>query len=391
MLTPQVIKSAPVGSTLWDGKIPGLHVRVYPKCSTFSLYYRMPGGRKRVVKLGKTSFMSIGQARDRAQELLLKVATGADPAGELSAERGAPTMADLCRRYLDDDKVKRKKSYHKDELLIGGVVKDGVLLRGVVLPVTKRRKKEIRIEGIILPKWGTRKVASIAYEDVVALRKEMAKTPVHFNRVLSLLSRMFTLAQRWGMVAEKPTRGVERYLECKRKRKMTADEAIAIAAQLDTEAEDNPASVAFIRLLVLTGARKGEIAAARWDWLDGNVIHLADSKTGARDVYLSEGALSVISSLPRTSGTLTGIVSPQKLWTKIRARAGCPDLHLHDLRRSFASVALSLGYSLDQIGELLGHTSAQTTKRYAYLLDEHKRAAANATALAITQRMGATA
>jgi len=146
--------------------------------------------------------------------------------------------------------------------------------------------------------------------------------------------------------------------------------------------------VAFIYLLILSGARKGEIAAARPEWLDGDVLRLPDSKTGEKPVYLPPAAMAVIARLPRTrSGTLTGILDPKKFWEGIRTRAGCPDLRMHDLRHTFASAAISAGLTLAQIGELLGHSSTQTTQRYAHLIEEAAHTAAAQTADVMVARM----
>jgi integrase len=330
------------------------------------LYYRTREGRERRPKLGSTAVMSLTDARARARKLLLQVANGEDPQAEVFGARESPRFKDFAADYMKRYARKEKKKSSAD-------------------------KDEEMLDAILIPKWGKRTVASIRDDDVQALREAMHKTPIQFNRVWSLVSRMFNLAEGPGWRLRphdsNPVKGVARYPEKKRRRYMRAEEAKAIAALLDLEEPKHPAPVAFLRLLILTGARKGEIARARWEWLDGNVLRDPDSKTGERDIYLSPAALEVIEKLPRTSGTLTGIQSPQKVWCKIRKKAGCPDLRLHDLRHSFASVALSLGLTLGQIGELLGHKSTQTTQRYAHLIEEHKQAAAVRTAEAITERM----
>lgn len=365
MLTAAAIKAAAPGSVLWDSDVPGLHVRVGARGATYTLSYRTKSGRQRRPKIGRTSIMSLTLARELARKMLLAVATGSDPAGDTNAIRAGMTIDELADKYLADYAAVEKKA--------SSAAKDKYLLKSIV------RKK-----------WKARKAAEITDADVFELREEMKRTPYHFNRVLALLSTMFNQAEVPWHIRPKgsnPTKGVPRFPEKKRRRYMTGDEAIKIATLLDAAQDENPASVAFIRLCILVGTRPGEIATARWSWLDGTVIHHPDVKTGERDIYLSPAAMAVLETLPRTTGTLTGIKSPQKLWRRIRRDAGCPDLRLQDLRRSFASVALSLGYSLAQIGELLGHSSTQTTKGYAYLIEEQKRSATNNTAVAILERM----
>jgi integrase len=188
-------------------------------------------------------------------------------------------------------------------------------------------------------------------------------------------------------VNSNPCKLVQRTRESARRRHMLADEAPKIAAALRRHEPTAAASVAFIWLLILSGARCGEIAAARWEWIEGNVLRLPDSKTGARTLFLPSQVMELLARLPRKCETITGIKEPVTIWKKVRAEAGCPDLRLHDLRRSFASAALSAGVSLSQIGELLGHRNAQTTRRYAYLMSESATAAATVAADRITALM----
>ena len=118
-------------------------------------------------------------------------------------------------------------------------------------------------------------------------------------------------------------------------------------------------------------------------------LHLPDSKTGRKTVYLSAPALEVLANLPRVTtnpfvivGEREGahLVNLQKPWGRIRSAAGLDDLRMHDLRHSFASVAAASGLSLPIIGRLLGHAKAATTERYAHLGADPIRAANEAVA-----------
>lgn len=359
----QAIKSAAPNSVLWDDLVPGLHLRVRATSASYALFYRTKDGRQRRPKLGDARVMTRTQARERARSILLEVANGGDPAGDMLAARAAPTVADLIDRYLKDDRVKAKKSFFKDE-----------------------RNANVYLR----PRFGNRKVASMEAADFDAMRKQMADAPIQFNRCLALASTMFgpRYAEKWKLrpAGSNPTAGVSRYPEKKRRRYMKPPEALAIARLLNDAEATSPGSVAFLRLLILTGARPDEIARARWEWVAPGVIHDPDAKTGERDIFLSPAAQAIVESLPRVYDTITGIRSPKKLWERIRKEAGCPDLRMYDLRHSFASVAISMGLTLAQIGELLGHVSTQTTQRYAHLMDEHKRDAVARISTAIEQR-----
>lgn len=346
-------KAAVSGDVLRDGNIKGLHLRVFAESKGFYLSYRTKAGVQRKPKIGDCGSITLAQARKIAQEMLSKVAAGLDPSSDRTDARAEPDVQALWDEYWKRHGSK-KKSGDQDE-----------------------RNWKCHIA----PLFAKQKLSAMTYSMVADMMEAMKEAPYAANRTLALLSKMFNFAYRpleW--VEKNPCRGVQRYKEVKRKRYMVGEEAAKIAELLDASAKTCPASVAFIYLLILTGARKSEIANAKWDWLVNGVLQLPDSKTGAKPVYLPPQALDVLALLPKTSGTITGIVSPKKLWERIRRDAGCPDLRLHDLRHSFASAALSAGLSLSQIGELLGHKSTQTTKRYAHLVEDVATAAAAATA-----------
>jgi integrase len=149
-----------------------------------------------------------------------------------------------------------------------------------------------------------------------------------------------------------------------------------------------------LRLLIFTGCRRDEILTGRWDWVDyeRGLMNLPDSKTGAKTVYLSPPALEVLKRLPRVVGNPHIIVGAKqgqrwvnlrKVWVRVRSRAGLKrtvlsngkvqEVRLHDLRHSYASLAIDGGASLPIIGKLLGHSQVQTTARYAHLADHPLR------------------
>ena len=142
-----------------------------------------------------------------------------------------------------------------------------------------------------------------------------------------------------------------------------------------------PFIMAAIRLLVLTGARLNEILTLQWEWVDfdAQCLRLPDSKTGAKTICLNPPAMQVLADIPRLEnnpfvicGGKPGahLINLQKPWRRIRKLAGLDDVRLHDLRHSFASIAVASGMSLPLIGALLGHSQPQTTARYAHLSDD---------------------
>ncbi len=198
-----------------------------------------------------------------------------------------------------------------------------------------------------------------------------------------------------------PCRYVEKYREEKRERFLSTAELANLAAVLDaaeTNNTESPFVITAIRLAIFTGARIGEMLGLKWDHVDIEraMLLLPESKTGKKAIYLSPPALAVLAKVPRIEGNPfvicgdkhgAALVNIQKPWRRIRAKAGLPDLRIHDLRHSFASVAASGGLSLPMIGKLLGHTQAATTERYAHLAADPIRAANDAIGVRIAAAM----
>ncbi len=144
-----------------------------------------------------------------------------------------------------------------------------------------------------------------------------------------------------------------------------------------------------VRLLLLTGCRRGEIFNLRWDAVKGNMLRLQDSKTGPRAVYLNAQAMAIIDRqrlmglennspfvFPSPVGPEKPIRDIDSFWYFIRAEAGLNDVRLHDLRHSFASHAVMRGVPLPVVSRLLGHSNLSMTMRYAHVGDELVESAA---------------
>ena len=364
-LNEKNIKAAQPGDVLKDANVRGLELRVNTTSKSFLLYYRNPMGKQCRPKLGEHGQITLAQARKAAQEALAALASGRDPFADRATARAEPTVTDLWDEFWKR-RASGKKTGESD---------------------ARRWRKHIE------PKIGRLKLSEVSYSMLADLHDAISKdAPIEANRVAAQLSTMFNFAHRpleW--MERNPAKGIKRNKETKRERYLEGEEAARLSELLHANAATNPASVAFLYLLILTGARCGEIAKAKWSQLEGTKLILSEHKTDRtgdkRVIHLPEAALDVLGRLPKTDGTITGILSPKKFWERIRVEAGCPDLRMHDLRHSFASAAIAAGLSLAQIGELLGHKSTQTTKRYAHLMDEVASAAVTATADIITSRM----
>lgn len=368
-LSDKNIPKALPGDELWDPNVRGLHLRCGATKKTFYLYYRTKAGVQRKPKLGEYGSITLSQVRKLAGEMWLEIGAGKDPSQANTDARNEKTLTDLWDEFRKRRGLK-KKTAGEDER------------------VWKK---------FLIPWAGSKKLSLVDYNKVADLHEEITENsgPVQANRILALLSVMFSFGVaplRW--VADNPTKGVEKNPEKPRRRYMSGAEAASIAGKLREKSVDYPEGVAFLYLLILTGARLGEISNARWDQIHGNKLVLGEHKTDQdghdRVIQLPPVVMALLGRLPRTTGTITGIVSPRKMWRTIREDVGCPDLRIHDLRHSFAAAAISDGKTLAQVGELLGHGSAQTTKRYVHLQDETAALAASSIADRILAAMAPT-
>ena len=184
-----------------------------------------------------------------------------------------------------------------------------------------------------------------------------------------------------------PVRHVERYREEKKERFLSLEELARLGEAIRAgEAEGaNEFAMAALRLLIFTGARLSEILNLRWEEVDleKGVLLLPELKDGPQNVLEPPGPRRA-EGLPNIAGNpfvIAGhrrgaqMVNLQKPWGRVRERAGLSDVRIHNLRHSFASIAVASGLTLPLIGKLLGHTKSTTTERYAHLADDPLRAA----------------
>jgi integrase len=349
----------------YDGELPGFGVRITSAGAiSFVLNYRRKAdGRERRTTIGGWPAWSVSAAREKAKGLRRAIDNGGDPVGELAAERGAPTVAELCTRFIEEHLPKLR-------------------------PYTQTMYRGM-IKNEIVPALGTMKVSAVEYEDIDRLHSKIARrAPYMANRVLACLSKAFTLAMKWKFRPDNPCKGVERRQEQKRKRYLSADELARLTKVLAEHHNQEAADA--IRLLLLTGARKTEALSATWDQIDlatgvwtkpasttkQRADHRVPLSAPARQLLLgirerNKGAKFVFPG-PGPRGHRTGI---KRDWAAICSAAKIRGCRLHDLRYSYASQLASSGVGLHVIGALLGHTQPQTTHRYAHLFDDPLRAA----------------
>lgn len=353
-----------------DRKVPGLGLMVLPSgVRTWYLRYREPTGKQQHHRIGRADLVNVTTAREQAHKILAAVAQGQAPTSARQERRRSPTMAELLERI---------KIEHWRKLRPGSVVNNELIWRRHLLPV-----------------FGAMKVAEVQPRHVAEwFHHATLERPVRANRCLEVLSKAMNLAELWELrpTNSNPCARIQGNTERKRRRYLTRNELQRLLAALDAFGITalRWRFVQLIRLLLLTGCRLSEIKNARWQWIDGAVLVVPPEchKTGhdgtERRVQLMPPALQVLDELRRQSNSewiIAGdgdgpLVKYWLMWSQLCAKAEIKNLRVHDLRHSYASMAISAGLTLPQIGGLLGHASPVTTARYAHLVDEAAAAAA---------------
>jgi integrase len=372
-LTAPSLNAMKPGDRLKDTLVAGLEARRHPTGTSFLLYYRTRQGVARRPKIGSYPTISIAQARDIARGLLVQVAAGNDPMASREQERQEPTMALLWDRC-------EQEHWHQEQKWAREA--KGIWLR------------------VLAPKLAKTKVSALTYTDIQAIHATLSKTPNAANRALAVASKMLSLAERWGMrpPGSNPCALVQRFQEKKRRRYAAPDEILKIGSALDKLAAnpEHATGIAFLSVLMFSGARPSEIERATPSQLEpapggAAVLRIEKGKTGERAVYLPAQAVAALARLPKDREKLCGRATvPRRLWKAVLKESGVKGLWARDLRRTFATLALTNGVSLSQVGELLGHKSAQTTKVYALLMEDAAHKAAAGVAQSISALIGAS-
>ena len=339
-----------------DSKITGLHLRVYSSGKkVFYLYFRTQSGEQRRPKIGDATSISVETARNQARVILGEVSKGLDPVNHQRTSN--LSLRNFCKIF--DEKHLSKH----------------------VKPSTARTYRSL-ISSVILPSVGSKRIELIKRSDVEAMLNRKGTQPTSANHALALLRLIIKKAQQWEYVPEfqNPCLNIQKFKTETKERFLSGSDRIALSHILQKFEKKKLApinAITIIRLLMLTGCRKNEIVKLHWGEvrIEEGVLRLRDSKTGRKDVILSQEAIQLLRGIKRTDSLyvfpgkneeapLKGL---QKIWERIRKEAGLEDVRLHDLRHTFASVAVSHGIPLYEVGRLLGHASIQSTQRYAHL------------------------
>lgn len=380
-----------------DSDLKGFVVRVgVSGDKSFYFVYRAGKGRSAPLKrlhLGNFPTMAVEQAREMAKEKAAVVALGGDPALEVKEGKTAPRMREAFQSFQDEHVSKLKP----------GTVQSYTMI----------------INNHLRPKLGKLRVREVGHSHIARLHHGMANTPYLANRALAVLSKFFSWCELHGYRdrGANPCLGITKYKEHKRQDFMGAAELSILGDTLDrmeqTWAERQltgekrtsehvdtitPQAAAVIRLLMVTGARVGEILSLEWRNIDleQGIARLQDSKTGFKVLQLPAPAVAVLGGLPQmdrwvfpAASACGHMVNIKDAWGDVLQQSGLTGWRLHDLRHAFASMMVNSGASLPIVGKILGHSNVSTTQRYAHLEQNPARKAAEEAAAKIEKALKA--
>ena len=353
--------------TVWDTGLAGLGVRVRPSGSRTFIYHRKTD---RGVKK-----MSFGPAALRKVEAVRR----------LCHEAAAETVEEHVRAPLFRD-------------FVAGPWKAACLER---CKLNTKRGFISYLRHQLLPVFGVRRLDHIARADVLRWFETYSRTaPGNANKALDLLRQILNHAIACGHIATNPVRGIRRNPGRKMTRFLSREEITRLHLVLDRYTHGSAAQQAdIIRLLLLTGCRRNEIARLRREEVKDDRLELADSKTGPRTVLLNEPARRIVERrMAEGSGACPWVFPSSRdpcrhrhdelrLWYRVRREARIEDVRLHDLRHTVASQAALNGVPLTVVARLLGHSDVRMTMRYAHVGDREIEAAAERVGRAVGAMM----
>jgi integrase len=367
---------------IWDELVPGLGMIVLPSgIKSWVLRYRTATGKQRTHTIGRCAELHPDQAREAALELLRQARSGEDPTGARRVRRSVPTFDALRAEF---------------ERLHYPLCKPGTVAnyRGYW-------------ENHLLPKWNRLRVDELTAADIRELRVQYRDKPTTFNRVREMLAVALDLAIERGWRSDNPARGrkMRDYKEVARRRFLSESEAPRLGQALEAFSGRDDMRwrfAALVTLLLMTGCRLRELMHARWEWVAWECKRIAwpDTKNGADDTVLPDAAIALLAEIKRRApanewifpGRHAGrpMEGYRKFWLEVCGQARIENLRVHDLRKSFASIALAEGVALEVIAGLLRHADPSVTaQRYAFLMRDMAGRAANKTAQATLLRLRA--
>jgi integrase len=346
-----------------DDAIKGLAVRVSEGALSYIVNFQVRGKQRRVV-IGATDSMTLAQSRERAQAIVIGARMGDDIT--VNPRRGSPTFGEVWRRMIDEvDKPKLSPATIEDY--------------------------EDRAKRLILPRLGDKLIGDVTPADVDRI---VAAATGQRNRayIIVLVKKTVNFAKRDRVLGEdhrNPAEGITVKRSPKKGRALETDDIArfgAALAAMERESKVSPWLANLLRLSLVCGLRPGEVRTLEWSRVNLPRRKMTVvGKTGAREVDLTDAAVTILESTPRVqncefvfAGRRFGqpIVATYKILRAVQDRAGIEHFRPYDLRHSAATGALAAGADVRAVQALLGHADLATTAGYLHSSDKRRRGAA---------------
>ncbi|MGO7538465.1 tyrosine-type recombinase/integrase [Rhizobium ruizarguesonis] len=376
----------------WDSELKGFGVRTSSGgTQSYALLYRSSDGRSRWYTIGRCTDMTPDEARKEAMRLRVDVSKGGDPAAEKSAVRKAKTASELFDAFLRDCETRARP----------------------LRPNTVASHRS-NIENHLRPVLGGRSANSITSDDVKKLQTSIAagKTAKRkpgrggvstggegaAARAIAVLGAAFEYGRREKILSVNPVTDIEKLPPKERDRFLTSEEIVKLGAAMREALADgeSPVGIAALRFLLLSGFRRMEALTLQPNLIDraGQSARIF-TKTGKQVRALGKSALVALDETPSNDDwcfpserSETHFVAIPKVLGNLLDRAEIMEASAHDLRRTYATIGVELGFSEIIIGALLGHKMPGVTGRYARTPDKALLLAADAISERITGLLG---
>ncbi|EIU9248502.1 tyrosine-type recombinase/integrase [Salmonella enterica] len=356
---------------LRDTLVPGFLCKITPAGrKVFMLQYRTNAGERRKPSLGLYGELTVEQARSLAQEWLAQVRRGGDPAAEKAEARQAPTVKELCTKFMEDYSKKRNK-------------------------LSTQAGYQAVINRNIIPLLGRKKVQDVKRPEIAGLMEKLSYKQTEANKVFSVLRKMFNMAEVWGYRPDgtNPCRHVPMFPAGKSTHLISDEEMGNLFRQLDkieSEGLENYVIPLGIRLQFEFAGRRSEIIALEWNWVDlqNRRVVWPDSKTGGMSKPMSEEAYRLLSTAPRQEGSRYVLPSPSHTgkhlttgeyyggWSRALKAAGATHVGTHGIRHRSATDIANSGIPVKVGMALTAHKTVVMFMRYVHTEDKPVREAA---------------
>ena len=378
-LPPQQPAAAANAAAYSDSAVSGLKLEVTKTGRKTFIFRFLLDGQRGYARIGEFPAIDVAEARRSAMEMKGQVERGLNPNDVRDrAHAVIPTFRDFAM----------------DEFV------------PYILEMGKRTAKDdiSKLNHHLLARFGDKKLTAIGRRDLELYHAAVrdSHTPATANRHLALLSAMFRRAVEWERVEKNPCTGVKMFRENNASERFLTETEIAKLVQA-MDADPNRTAAAALKMLLLCGARRNEVAKLKWSALDLErgvwLLHGDDTKNGkTRRIVLSGALIELLQAqpsrgvsewvFPGRDGPEKPIDNLTKPFNRMLKAAGLEKARIHDLRHTHASMLLASGVDAVVVKNALGHSSLNVTSRYLHLVDTSLKSASEAMARVVGRAAG---